>query len=133
MTTPTPKQIDAILKHLPVLQNPSLSVSKWHTGKDKDGTISMPMEVHSPEVGSLVADLYKYEFVADFDWPSWQRSAEKYVEDSGRLQRATLGTLVKLLTTHVRKDRFCEGHFSEMVECGHIRAILERLAVLRAG
>jgi hypothetical protein len=132
MNNPTAKQIDAILKHLAVLKNPDVPISTWHSGKTDDGAFLVPTEEHSSEIEALIADLNKYQFVRSFDWPSWHRSAVKYVENnSGAVQRANLGTLVKLLTLHVRKDRFSEGHFSAMVRSGHIRAILERLAVLR--
>jgi len=52
------------------------------------------------------------------------------VNDETLLEEADLETLRKLLTTHVRKDRFCEGHLDYMFECGHITAILERLQQL---
>ena len=29
-----------------------------------------------------------------------------------------------LLTLHVRKEKFCEGHIAAMIEAGHIRRIL---------
>lgn len=38
----------------------------------------------------------------------------------------------KLLTTHVRKERFCSGHLAGMIENGHILALLKRLAAIRA-
>jgi hypothetical protein len=36
-----------------------------------------------------------------------------------------------LLTLHVRKERFCEGHIAAMVEAGYIQGILERLKEMR--
>ena len=41
--------------------------------------------------------------------------------------------ILKLLTTHVRKERFCEGHLAAMFEDGHIVALLRRLKVIREG
>jgi hypothetical protein len=38
-----------------------------------------------------------------------------------------------LLTTHSRKDRFCEGHLAAMFENGHIVALLRRLRELKNG
>jgi len=38
----------------------------------------------------------------------------------------------KLLTTHVRKERFCEGHLLAMFESGHIVNVLRRLKGLRS-
>ena len=38
---------------------------------------------------------------------------------------------MKLPTTHIRAEHFGDGHFASMIECGHIAAILERLADLQ--
>jgi hypothetical protein len=40
-------------------------------------------------------------------------------------------TLRKLLTTHVRADRFVEGHLAGVLESGHMLAILRRLKDIR--
>ncbi len=130
---PSPVQVAAVLKHLDVLRRPDLSPSQvHHAQRQADGTIIMPSEERSPEVVRLVHDLYKNEFIQAFDWSSWQEEAEKLLADPERMKDADLETLVKLLTTHVRKDRFCEGHFTSMIRSGHIQAILERLAELQS-
>ena len=97
---------------------------------DDEGVLTLPYEVHAREVDELIDALYECGFIQPFDWPAWQPTAEQYLEEPQRLAGADLGTLQKLLTIHVRKDRFCEGHFTEMTACGHITAILERLAKL---
>jgi hypothetical protein len=131
MTKPTTDQIDTILKHLPVLKRGGPVASRVYPAKKEKGVVAMGWEEHYHEISGLISDLYKQGFITKFDWPSWQESAVRYVENPKRLKRAVLGTLLKLLTTHVRKDRFCEGHFTAMVENGHLTAILERLAELR--
>ncbi len=75
--------------------------------------------------------LYDTDWMADFDWGAWQGSARKYFDDPTKIERAKAGTIQKLLITHVREDRFCEGHLAEMIECGHIVALLRRLKVIR--
>ena len=132
MTTPTGDQIEAVLKFLPKLKRKGFKPSKWHGSKTlKDGAMTFPWEEHSALVSEFVSCLYNNGFVQGFDWSPWQRSAVKYFEDGDSLKKASLATLVRLLTLHVRKDRFFEGHLSEMIRCGHIVAILERLADLR--
>ena len=44
------------------------------------------------------------------------------------LSKANLQTLRKLLTAHVRADRFTEGHLAAMFESGHMTMILKRIA-----
>ena len=75
--------------------------------------------------------LYENHFVQPFDWVAWQSTAETMVEEPNQVSRATLDTCIKLITVHVRKDRFCSGHFGVMVRRGHISAILQRLSELR--
>ena len=41
-------------------------------------------------------------------------------------------TAERLLSGDVRKDRFVEGHFAEMITRGHITVLLRRLGELAA-
>ena len=49
------------------------------------------------------------------------------MEEPARLDHAGLEDLCRLLTTHVRSDRFNERHLVAMYENGHVTAILRRL------
>ena len=82
------------------------------------------------EVLAFTEKLYETGFLIQFDWPEWQDVAETYVNDLSKLKTADVETLRKLLTLHVRKDRFCDGHLLDMFESGHIAAILRRLREL---
>jgi hypothetical protein len=53
------------------------------------------------------------------------------VLDSAALGSADEMTLRKLLTYHARVDHFKEGHFDEMIESGHIVAVLQRIKELQ--
>jgi hypothetical protein len=75
--------------------------------------------------------LIRHGYVRQFDWPSWESQAEGFHEKPARLKAVNLKTCVKLLTLHVRKDRFCEGHFAVMLADRHICAILRRMRQLR--
>jgi hypothetical protein len=74
--------------------------------------------------------LYEDGWVLVFDWPAWQAKAERLYSEPQRLCRARLPTIQRLLTFHVRKDRFSEGHLLVMLQEGHIGAILRRIAEL---
>ena len=87
---------------------------------------------YHPEVLSFIRALNDASIVLDFDWGAWQPKAMRYWEEPSRLGRARLTTLRKLLTLHLRKDRFVEGHLAEMLESVHITAILRRAASLSA-
>jgi hypothetical protein len=95
-------------------------------------TEALRLEVECrPVIYELMHCLNQNNFVQSFDWPTWQGEAEQFYENKKPIEMADLDTCVKLLTTHVRKDRFCSGHFGEMVKAGHIQKILTRLDTLR--
>lgn len=131
MTTPTDAQIDAVLAFLPLLQQAEFVPLTWHVDEIEKGVINLPWEERSKEISDMISALYDQGFIEGCDWTSWQDMARVYVENPTELAKADFDTLKKLLTTHIRKDRFCEGHFSEMIRCGHIRGVFERLAELR--
>ena len=76
--------------------------------------------------------LYANDWVTpEVDWVQWQDVAVEYVDLQEKIDSADVLTLKKLFTTHVRKDRFCEGHLATMLENGHIVALLRRLKEIR--
>jgi hypothetical protein len=85
---------------------------------------------HSEVATSLSRTLLENNFQMSFDWPAWQATAEGMVRDKSLVKSADLATCVKLFTLHLRKERFCEGHLQEMLDCGHIFQILLRLREL---
>ncbi len=73
-------------------------------------------------------ELYDAHIIYSFDWPKWQKEAEKLYNDPAALRAATLSDLRKLLTVHARKDRFCDGHFAAAFDSGHLVAVLREVA-----
>jgi hypothetical protein len=128
---PTAGDIEALLAFLPLLEGGGFSAGRW-TGKERDGeVVASPTFRPSEEMSRFVQTAYDGGWVVPFDWPKWEKNSTKYIEKPEALNDADLNELRRLLTTHVRKDRFCEGHLAEMVECGHIEAILKRLRDIR--
>ncbi len=87
--------------------------------------------VTSKEVQDFISTLYEEGFVSFSNWPEWQSEADKYYSNSEMIKTVDLETIVKLFTTHIRKERFCEGHLDNMFKSGHITAILRRLRDVR--
>jgi len=67
------------------------------------------------------------------NWTEWQDSARQYVASPELIDSADSASIQKLLTTHIRKDRFCEGHLAAMFENGHVVSLLRRLRIIRDG
>ena len=50
-------------------------------------------------------------------------NTKKFVDSPKKIEKTDATTIQKLLTTHSRKNRFCEGHLAAMFEKGHIVAL----------
>ena len=124
--------MDALVEFLPIFEKPGFSFGRWSGGGvDTEVAMSIPCFVPSKEAARFLDALHDRNWIEPFDWPGWQRQAARYLGSPGGLKRARLGTLRKLLTLHVRKERFCEGHLSAVHESGHLVAILRRLQAIR--
>ncbi len=76
----------------------------------------------------FMQELYDAHVVYSFDWPAWQGEAIRLYENRTALEAASLSDLRKLLTTHARKDHFCEGHLEMVFENGHLHDVLREVA-----
>ena len=82
------------------------------------------------ELRAFQRELFR-KWVRPYDWSAWQDEALAYYEDSDLLKEAELVVIVKLITLHVRKDRFSEGHLLAIIQDGHMSKILSRLRKIR--
>jgi len=119
--------LDAVLAFLPVFAQPGVVFGKWHTPEGQH-----PYYAESTDVRAFVSTLHQHHITFPFDWPSWQQEeANRYVDRPETMAQADLLTLRKLLTVHIRADRFVEGHLAHMLENGHVISILRRLQAIR--
>jgi ADP-ribosyl-[dinitrogen reductase] hydrolase len=128
---PDAAAIAKLLTYLDDLKRPIRELATEHVIPG-DGENSIPNFhwAYANEVHAFLRDLYELGFAIDFDWPAWQDEAERLTTTPGALDDADLVTLMKLLTVHVRKERFSEGHLAGALEQGWLVAILERLRQL---
>jgi Family of unknown function (DUF6508) len=121
------QQIDAILPFLDRFEAVGFSAGSW---KMPEG--QMPWFNFEDAVMGFQQTLYDNGWVTPaFDWTEWQQSAQVFVDSPKKIQEADAVTIQKLFTTHVRADRFCEGHLASMFQNGHILALLRRLKTIR--
>ena len=124
---PTTKQIDAILPFLNPFTADGFSAGTWHSPPGQS-----PWFGFSESATEFQQALYDNGWITpSFDWGKWQDTAREYVEQPQKIETADATVIQQLLTTHVRKDRFCEGHLAAMFENGHIVALLRRLKTIR--
>jgi hypothetical protein len=120
------QQINAILKYLSIFEKQDYQFGQW---VEQEG--QFPYFSFSPEVDEFIGALHKQNMIIPFDWKSWRAEAKRYQSDPDALEAVDLLTLRKLLTAHVRADRFTEGHLANVFESEHITAILRRLKQIR--
>ena len=114
---------------LPALLRVESQPAEWLGGPQPDGELQMPYPAYTPEAQRLMSAIYERHLIVQFDWAAWQADAQRFF-DPEAIADASLDDLRRLLTLHVRKERFCEGHFAEMIASGHIAAVLRRLGEL---
>ncbi|WP_373651958.1 DUF6508 domain-containing protein [Schlesneria sp. DSM 10557] len=121
------EQIDAILPFLEHFEAVGFSAGTWKMPKGQ-----FPWFDFEEVVMEFNQALYDNGWVTpEFDWTEWQESAKEFVNSPKKIERADAITIQKLLMTHSRKDRFCEGHLASMFESGHIVTLLRRLKAIR--
>lgn len=83
-------------------------------------------EIENVKISEFLDVLYKMEIIVDFDWPDWEEG--KLILNSGNFNgEFDAITLVKLITTIVRSDRFNEGLLEIMCKNGFVVHILKSL------
>ena len=122
----TSADLDAILRFLPVFEAAGFVFGEEVAAPGRWGWSRM-----APEVEAFVQALHAHGWVRPFPWHDFQDEAMRYLEDPSRLDGIDVETARKLLTLHVRKERFCDGHLIEMFRAGHVQAILRRLRAIR--
>lgn len=123
-----PEHVKALLKYLLHFEQPNRSFGTSPDVIVNGGVATIKPTILSRQASAFVRACYDNGFVQDFDWPKWQQKAARLLRDEKTFIRtADLDTLVKLLTTHIRKDRFVDGHLLAVMESGHIGRVLRRL------
>ncbi|MFI5297240.1 MAG: DUF6508 domain-containing protein [Polyangiales bacterium] len=124
---PRPNREDllAVTAYADVFDAKGFSAGKYDT---KSG--GLPTFDLSPQVGALVNDIYARRILFSFNWPSWAEEGRRLEGDDQALARADVLTLRKLLTMHVRADRFSDGHVAGLVRSGQMSRLLRRLGEL---
>ena len=128
MRSVTTKQIDSVLPFLERIEDTGFTGGTWHKAP---GIMSWFSE--DKVVREFRRVLYANGWITpvEFRWTEWQHVASAYVASPDKVESADAVTIKKLFTTHVRKDRFCEGHLASTFEDGHIAALLRRLKDIR--
>ena len=118
--------LDAVIQFLPYFANPN---NEFY---ETDRSSILEPCLYSREVADFLHILFKRNLICrQFDWTSWHDEAENYRNNPNLMDNADLDIVIKLLTTHVRADRFVGGHLADIIDSSHLLRILQRLAEIR--
>ena len=126
---PTQRKIEELVAFLPQLHAEGFTpIKQWGGGtQEQDGVFTMPW----PEYEELVETFFRVassECWCDHDY--LPEKTAHMLNNTDFIKTATLSQIKTMLTYCSRGECFCDGHWAAMIEGGHVRRLLERLAVL---
>ena len=125
----TREKIDELLRFLDIFDKAGMeNIVEWRGGPQPDGSTQFPYPEYRPEVIEFF-QLAGQPFWSDYGYSPTK--TQKWVEDPSFIKIASLEQIKTLLTYCVRGERFCDGHWNNMLEKGIIAAILKRLAQIK--
>lgn len=71
------------------------------------------------EINNFFTALDATDFIEIFDYNKWVKSIDFDINSSKELANLDFETLRKVITYHVRIDRFIEGHLEELIKNGY--------------
>ncbi|MBU1014808.1 MAG: hypothetical protein KKG99_17575 [Bacteroidetes bacterium] len=119
-----PEEIKKILEFKSVIESDSINKALSATNE--------PYEFYEEEnITQFLQQLDISGFNLIFDYQAWleEQSYEK-LSDLDFLQKADLDTLRKLMTAHIRTERFLTGHLKEQFGNGYMAIFFARLEEL---
>jgi hypothetical protein len=120
--------IRRLISFLPLLSDRNAKHGDGPSIEDAgENAFSILPAVLSETSSSFVEACYDENFVQPFDWTEWSKRHETELSDQTFIAQADIPRIIRLLTTHIRADRFCDGHLLSVLEDGTVVRILERL------
>ncbi len=128
---PTPEACDALLAHLPVLDQPGRKfVERWAGGeRTPDGRLTGSYPIYMPDVEAFFKEASKPVWMV----PGYlENPVQAWLDEKALIASADLSRVRLLLTYCARGERFTDGFWDEILTRGQVQAVLRRLAQLRA-
>lgn len=128
----TREDLEAITAFLPIFERmaPNDFMHCEAPTKRDDGSFLAVHAVYNPQVEAWIDACKEHGFFQQFKYGAWSDEAQGYEASPSLVASADLATCIKLITSHIRAERFCEGHLGDVLGSGFITAILHRLGEL---
>ena len=121
-----PKNLAILLDFIPVFEDPAFCPGRTIPLDENE----LPDIDFMKGVSRFMDACYKNGFVVRFDWEAWESLGQGFVQSPDSLAGADMAVLRRLLTWHIRQNRFARNHVATMIASGHILAILKCLRAL---
>lgn len=124
------EQIQVVAKFLPIFENidPDDFAHMIPPPMIREDVLVLGHIEYHGAVHEFMTACYENGFVqSSFDWVTWSKEGRRYMMDPTLVGSARLATCIKLITAHLRAERFCDGHLDDVLRSGHIIALLRRL------
>jgi len=128
---PTPREIDELVAFLPEFRAYGVEpVDGWSFGQGgADGVVTLPQ----PKYSQLIERFFEVAGKECWcDYAYRPEEAERMIECEQTIYSASLAQIRTMLTYCVRGERYCDGHWAEMISQGYIRRLLLRLDEIRS-
>ncbi len=104
-------------------------IERWVT-QNGDGSLTLPWPKYNETVESFIHLIVNQNCWIDAGYVP--EEAERLLMDEAAVKDATIPEIRRMLTLIVRGERFCDGWWASMIEEGHVRRLLERLAEIES-
>jgi hypothetical protein len=127
--TITRERVKELLRFLRRFERPGRKyVKAWAGGKETaEGALTVPHPVYEDDVLAFFR-LAGQPWWSDFSYEP--REAYLMLQDDEFIGRCSLDDIRTMLTYCVRGERFCDGHWQNVLRSGRVVALLRRLAAL---
>ena len=124
------ERLRALAAFRPQFEQPGFVFSEWVPPRSEEpNVVHAGGDALSGDALAFIKMAYDEDWVrGDFSWGAWKATAEAAAlrDNPDALAAATDDQLMRLLTTIIRQNRFCEGTLSEAFEMGLLTAICRR-------
>jgi hypothetical protein len=122
---PSLLDINELLEFLPILNNNvSGPTATWGGGEvDDEGVFTLPFPIYEP----WVSEFFTVAAKPCWSEPNYEYTFTRLCEHRELIREASLSEIRAVLTGCVRGERFCTGHWQNVIEDGTVREVLDRL------
>ena len=110
---------------IPEIEN--ILITNEKSKSNSEGELIFNYSVFNEVISKFHKVVYEKNIVLVFDWGEWDEGKDILENGRGDYNSFDLLTLVKLITTIVRNDRFCEGYLDSKFEDGTVLKVLNRI------